>query len=77
MKETTKMPTTTVSLVAPEAGDQLILASLEPEQLTGAKRQRLPRRRLKGSEVLLLWSLRVYLLFMVGVVVYQLWRFAR
>jgi hypothetical protein len=48
-----------------------ILAALEPEQLTGAKHRPLPRRSLKGPEILLLWSLRLYLLFMVGVVVYQ------
>jgi hypothetical protein len=68
------MPGTEVS-INPEIANSAILASLEPEQLTEAKRQRLPRRRLKRSEVLLLWSLRVYLFFMVGVVVYQL--FAR
>lgn len=60
-----------LSINRPGATHGGILASLEPDQLTEAKHQRLPRRRLKGSEVLLLWSLRVYLLFMIGVVVYQ------
>jgi hypothetical protein len=55
------------------ASDGGILSSLEPDQLTGAKLERLPRRRLKNSEVLLLWGVRLYLLFMMGVVVYQLW----
>jgi hypothetical protein len=54
-----------------------LLSSLEPDQLTGAKRERLPRRRLKNSEVLLLWGVRVYLLVMMGVVVYQLWTGSR
>jgi hypothetical protein len=71
------MPGTETSLNPPEIADQAILAALEPDQLTEAKRRRLPRRRLKRSEVLLLWSLRVYLFVMVGVVVYELWTFAR
>jgi hypothetical protein len=61
-----------ISLNPQETADLGILASLEPDQLTGAKLQRLPRRHLKASEVLLLWSLRVYLVVMIGVVVYQL-----
>lgn len=72
------MSGTEISLNPPEVVDpQAILASLEPEQLTVAKRQRLPRRRLKRSEVLLLWSLRIYLFVMIGVVLYQLWTLAR
>jgi hypothetical protein len=62
-----------MSLDEPNSPDGGILASLEPDQLTGAKHRRLPRRSLKGPEILLLWSLRLYLLFMVGVVVYQFW----
>ena len=56
-----------------ESGSLGILASLEPDQLTAAKRQQVPRRHLKGSEVLLLWSLRVYVVFMVAVIIYQVW----
>jgi len=51
----------------------LVLSTLEPDQLAEAKKQRVPRRRLKGPEVLLLWGLRLYLLFMIAVVVYQAW----
>jgi hypothetical protein len=65
------MAGTGISLNGPDSGDLRILASLEPDQLTGAKLERLPRRHLKASEILLLWSLRVYLLFMIGVAVYQ------
>jgi hypothetical protein len=55
----------------------LVLSALERDQLTGGKKQRLPRRHLKGFEVATLWSLRVYLLFMMAVVVYQIWSGAR
>lgn len=61
----------------PGTQDVEVLALLEPDQLTEATRQPLPRRSLKKSEVIFLWSLRVYLLFMIGVVVYELWRGTR
>ena len=51
----------------------LVLSTLEPDQLAEAKKQHVPRRRLKGPEVLLLWGLRLYLLFMIAVVIYQAW----
>jgi len=65
------MAGTGISLNVSDSGDRGVLAFLEPDQLTGAKLQQLPRRHLKGPEILLLWSLRVYLLVMIGVVVYQ------
>ena len=49
----------------------LALAVLEHDQLATAKAQRYPRRSLKGAEVLVLWSLRIYVLFMLAVVIYQ------
>ena len=55
----------------PAQKDQ-ILVSLEPDQLAEAKHH-FPRRVLKGPEVLLIWSLRLYLLFMIAVVIYQIW----
>ena len=55
----------------------LVLSTLEPDQLAEAKKQHVPRRRLKGPELLVLWCLRVYLLFMIAVVVYQAWAGAR
>jgi hypothetical protein len=52
---------------------QLVLSSLEPEQLALLKKHLIPRRHLKGPEKFVMWSLRIYLLFMMVVVVYQVW----
>jgi hypothetical protein len=52
---------------------QLVLSSLEPEQLARLKKHLIPRRHLKGPEKFVMWSLRIYLLFMMFVVVYQVW----
>jgi hypothetical protein len=58
----------------PSPSDQeLVLSTLEPDQLAEAKKQRVPRRRLKGRELLVLWFLRIYLLFMIVVILYQAW----
>jgi hypothetical protein len=53
--------------------EDLVLSALEPDQLAEAKKQPIPRRALRRGELLVLWFLRVYLLFMVIVVVYQAW----
>jgi hypothetical protein len=56
------------------ASDQeLALSSLEPEQLAGLKKHLIPRRHLNGLEKFVLWSLRIYLLFMMAVVILQVW----
>ena len=52
---------------------ELVLSSLEPEQLAGLKKHLIPRRHLKGPEKFVMWSLRIYLLFMIVVVLYQVW----
>jgi hypothetical protein len=54
-----------------------VLSSLEPDQLANAKKHPIPRRYLKGPELLVLWALRLYLLFMMAVVGYQVWIAAR
>jgi hypothetical protein len=51
----------------------LVLSSLEHDQLVTAKKHPIPRRHLRGPELLILWSLRLYLLFMMAVVGYQAW----
>jgi hypothetical protein len=50
-----------------------VLSSLEHDQLANAKKHPIPRRHLKGPELLVLWALRIYLLFMMAVVGYQVW----
>jgi hypothetical protein len=59
------------------ADQDLVLSSLEHDQLARAKKHFIPRRILKGPELVVLWGLRIYLLFMMAVVVYQVWTAAR
>ena len=56
---------------------ELVLSSLELDQLAAVKKQPIPRRHLRGFEKLLLWSLRIYVLFMAAVVLYQVLTGAR
>jgi len=58
---------------AAPADQSWVLSSLEHDQLARAKKHPIPRRRLKGPELLILWALRLYLLFMMAVVAYQVW----
>jgi hypothetical protein len=59
--------------VVTSSDQEMVLTSLEPEQLAGLKKHLIPRRHLKGPEKFVMWSLRIYLLFMIVVVIYQVW----
>jgi hypothetical protein len=49
-----------------------VLASLEHDQLSQAKKHHIPRRRLRGTALFIVWALRAYLVFMIVVVIYQI-----
>jgi hypothetical protein len=53
--------------------DNFVTAVLEPDQLSEAHKKPVPRRQLRGPLLLVLWLMRIYLLFMIAVVVYQVW----
>jgi hypothetical protein len=60
------------------ASDQeLVLSSLELDQLAARKKLPIPRRHLRGFEKFALWSLRIYVLFMIVVVLYLVFSGAR
>lgn len=68
----TETPKHDASHITPQESEW-VMNSLEADQLASARAEHYPRRKLKRSEVVLFWGLRLYLLFMMGVVCYQIW----
>ncbi len=55
-----------------------VIEALEPDQIISTKKRHyFPRRRLTRMEMIVFWALRIYLVFMVAVVAYQIWTSAR
>jgi hypothetical protein len=47
---------------------------LEPDQLSSAKNmQHVGRRQLKTGTVIILWTLRLYVVLMMFIIAYQIW----
>ena len=60
------------SKAVPE-NSEWVRSALDADQLSAAKAKHYPRRKLKPIETVLFWALRIYLLFMLGIVLYQVW----
>lgn len=54
--------------------ESFVTAALEPDQLTLAHKRPVKRKRLQATQLVVLWLLRGYLLFMIAVVLYQAWQ---
>jgi len=54
-----------------------VLSNLERDQLVQEKSAPVPRRKLRGGELVLVWALRIYLIFMMAVVLWQAWTAVR
>lgn len=54
-----------------------VLQNLDRDQLVQEKSAPVPRRQLRGGELLLVWALRIYLIFMMVVVFWQTWTAVR
>ncbi|MGO9324679.1 MAG: hypothetical protein ACLP07_08970 [Terracidiphilus sp.] len=54
-----------------------VLENLERDQLVQEKSAPVPRRQLRGGELVLVWALRIYLIFMMAVVLWQAWTAVR
>ena len=50
-----------------------VLEALEVEQLAQNRARHFPRRSLKRRHLALIWVLRVYVVLMIAVVIYQIW----
>ncbi len=60
-------------LEAANSQASFVTSVLEHDQLSQATKRPVPRRNLKAAQLVTLWLLRIYLLFMIAVVLYQIW----
>lgn len=60
-----------ISTNTKELDESQVLDLLEPDQFVHARRHLLGRRKLSRSMLVLMWALRIYALFMLAVVAYQ------
>ena len=54
--------------------ESFVTAVLEHDQLILAHKRPVARKRLGAAQLVVLWLLRGYLLFMIAVVLYQVWQ---
>ena len=60
-------------LEVPNSQASFVTSVLEHDQLSQASKRPVPRRNLQATQLAILWLLRIYLLFMIAVVLYQVW----
>ena len=53
--------------------ESFVTAVLEHDQLSQAQKKPVARKKLNATQLATFWLLRVYLLFMIAVVLYQVW----
>lgn len=54
--------------------ESFVTSVLEHDQLALAEKRPVDRKRLHARQLVVLWLLRGYLLFMIAVVLYQVWQ---
>ena len=53
-----------------EVEESRVIRALEPDQLAAARKS-IPRLQVRGGKLWLLWLLRIYVILMAGLVIYQ------
>lgn len=64
--------TAPIEIDSSEVEERRVIRALEPDQLA-ASRKSIPRLDLRGGKLWLLWLLRIYVILMAGLVIYQVW----
>jgi hypothetical protein len=61
-----------IPIASTKMDDLTVRSLLEPDQLVDARQRALGRRKLSRVTLMLMWGLRVYAVFMFGIVAYQI-----